>query len=83
MTLKDLLKCCLDGNLILNVTALAYSKEDKSYYSFRTICDKYCDEVQVKEYAEYFSEEDLALEVKGFSYDIDILWVDVIEWIDT
>ena len=91
MTLKDLLKCCLDENLILNVTALAYFKEDKSYDSFRTICNKYCEEVRVKDYAEHFSEEDLALEVKGFSYsndtfwddDIGTLWIDVIEWIDT
>ena len=82
MTLKDLLRCCRNGNLLLNVTALAYFKEDKSYYSFRSLCNKYCEEVHVKEYTEHFSEEELALEVKAFSYDDNTLWIDVVEWIE-
>ena len=81
MTLKDLLRKCRNGDLLLNVTALAYFKEDKSYYSFRTLCNTYCEEVQVKDYTKQFSEEELALEVKAWAIDDNILWIDVVEWI--
>ena len=67
MTLKDLLRKCRNSDLLLNVTALAYFKEDKSYYSFRTLCNTYCEDVQLKDYAKQFSEEELKIK-KGINH---------------
>lgn len=82
MTLKDLLRRCGNLDSFLNVTALAYFREDKSYYSFRSLCNIDCEAGRVREYTKHFSEEELALEVKKFIYHDDTLWVDVVEWID-
>jgi len=82
MTLKDLLSKCADRGLALNVTALAYFKKDKSYYSFRTISNKDCELVLVKDYKDYFDEDDLMLEVRCWDVEQGVLWIDIVEWID-
>lgn len=74
MTLRDFVKvCCFTGKV--DVTCIAYYKESKEYFSFRTyIYDEKFDKDTFDDYV-------LSLEVKSVAIYCDKLLIDVIEWI--
>lgn len=81
MKLKDLIsRLIVSGRFV--VTALAYYKSDKKYYSFRTVMDIkpacYDSESVLSE----LDEDTLNCEVKSISVYDDEVWIDIIEWID-
>ena len=74
MTLKDFVNVTMyNGNV--DVVCIAYFKDTKKYYSFRTyIYDEKFDKDTFDDYV-------LSLEVKSVAIYCDRLMIDVIEWI--
>lgn len=75
MTLKDLTRV-IRGNPRVNVTVLAYFKESKKYYSFRTVIDD-------ERIRNIISDEYLmGLNVNAVDFYNDKLFIDLVEFID-
>ena len=79
MTLKEFLKVWENKNTMVCITALAFFKNSKKYYSFRTLeSDR-----RIGSLTDEKDDYVLNLQVKKVHLNEDnSLYIDVIEWID-
>lgn len=83
MKLRDLIQKLVISNERLVITALAYEKGSKKYYSFRTAMDILPNCFDTKTALEILSDEELDCDVKSVSiYSGKGVWIDIIEWVD-
>ena len=77
MTLRDLKNVWVDRTPVC-ITALAYFKNSKKYYSFRSLdWDR-----SITTFTETMDKDVLDMQIKSISLSNGKLYIEVIEWID-
>ena len=80
MKLKDLIpRLSVDGRFV--ITAIAYLKESKEYYSFRTVIDIAPKCYDRRALLSTLDEDFLECEVKCIAQYDNEVWIDIVEWI--
>lgn len=78
MTLKELKQLWGNPKTTVNLTAVAYYAKSKKYYSFRTLDWGR----RMDSFDEKTEPYTMSLEIKRVYTHADVLYIDVIEWIE-